>query len=106
MLNYKDEVIEKLKQYSEDDIIFTDHAKIQAAFRQIKLKEVVENILNPEKLVYAEKQPAKKQREEKYSCYFKYSIIQTHRYILVLGEKVIIPTVIRVNRRWQSLVEK
>ncbi len=67
---------------------------------------MLENILNPENLVYAEKQPALKLGEEKYNCYFRISMVETHRYILVLGKKVIVPTVIRVNRRWQSVVER
>ena len=47
---------EKLNSYSKEDIIITNHAEIQAIFREIELDEVIENILNPEKLVYFEEQ--------------------------------------------------
>ena len=38
---------EKLKTYSPETIVITDHAKIQAAVRDIDLEEVKSNILNP-----------------------------------------------------------
>jgi hypothetical protein len=104
--NHKEELVEKLKKYAEDDIIFTEHAKKQARFRGISLEEVKKNILKLNRLAYAEKQEARRQGEEKYDCYFGYSKTQAHRYILVLGEKVIIPTVIKINRRWQKEAEK
>jgi hypothetical protein len=104
--NYKGEVKEKLKKYRREDIIITDHAKKQAFFRGIELEEIRKNILNPERLEIALKQPAKRPHEEKFDCYFGYSKTQAHRYILVLGNKVIIPTVIKINRRWQRKAEK
>ncbi len=106
MKNYKDEVIEKLKKYRKDDIVFTEHAKIQAEIRGIDLEEVKKNVVNPRRLAFAENQPSRKPNEEKYNCYFVYSKTQAHRYILVLGNKVIILTVIKINRRWQYKVEK
>lgn len=39
-MNYKDCVVEKLKNYVETQIIITDHAKIQACFLNIDLDEV------------------------------------------------------------------
>jgi len=102
--------IEELKkrfgEYKKKDIIITDHAEMQAIFREIELDEVKKNIVNPEKLVYAEQQKAKKAGEEKYDCYFAYSKELAHRYILTINRKIIIVTIIKINRDWQKIIEK
>lgn len=95
---------EKLKSYKKEDIIFTSHAELQAFTRQIDLEEVKENIVNPTKLVYAKEQKAKKECEEKYDCYFSYSKNIYHRYILTLNRKIIIVTIIKINRDWQKAI--
>ena len=105
-MNYKEQLIEKLKNYSKEQIIITNHAKLQAAFRQIDLDEIRENILKPKRLVYAERETAEKEGEEKYDCYFGYSKTLCHRYIIVINQNCIICTVIKINRRWQYKVEK
>ena len=92
---------EKLARYSEKDIIFTSHAEIRALFRNIDLDEIKENILNPEKLVKVINDESK----GKYGCYFAYSKIYCHKYILVLNSKVIIVTVININRDWQRMLK-
>lgn len=104
--NYKEELINKLKRYKNEDIEFTTHAKIQATVRGIDLEEIKSNILSPKRLAFADKQEAEKESEEKYDCYFVYSNTQAHRYIIVINRKVIIVTVIKINRRWQHKVEK
>jgi hypothetical protein len=106
-VNYKEYLLRKLKQFGKDDIILTNHAKLQADFRGIDPEEVEKNILNPTRLAFAGKQKAQKKGEEKYDCYFGYSKTQAHRYILVLSKgKIIIPTVVKINRRWQHKVKK
>ena len=96
---------EKLRKYKKEDIIITDHAKDQAKFRQIDLEEVKENVINPEKLVYVEEQQAKKEGEKKYNCYFAYSENYHHRYAFAVNGKVIIVTIIGINRNWQKAIE-
>jgi hypothetical protein len=91
----------KLKTYKKEDIKVTPHAEMQAYVRQIDINEVKENITNPEKLVYF-----KEQEDGKYDCYFAFSDILYHRYILTINAKIIIVTIIKVNRRWQHLIEK
>ena len=105
-MNYKDVLINKLKKYKKEDIIITSHAILQAQFRSIDLDEVKENIINPKRLDFAKKQKAEKSKEEKYDCYFGYSKTQCHRYILVINSKCIVCTVVKINRRWQHIVEK
>ncbi len=106
MINYKDEIINKLKQFNKDDVIISDHALIRLKQRQITEAEIIENIINPKRLQYAIKQEADRPGEEKFDCYFDYSKTQCHRYVLVIKNKVIVVTVVKVNRRWQKIVEK
>lgn len=99
-----DKIKERLRRYRQEDIIVTKHAEIQAFVRRIDLKDVKENILNPQKLVYARKLRAEKAGEEKYDCYFAYSKHLYHRYILTINRKVIIVTIIKINRDWQKAI--
>lgn len=105
-MNYKDLLITKLKKYRKEDIIITGHAEEQAVFRSITLDEVKENIINPKRLYFAEQQKAEKPAEEKYNCYFGYSKTQCHRYVLVIDGSCIVCTIIKINRRWQHIVER
>jgi len=101
-----DELKEKLKRYSKEDIIITEHAETQALVRDIGLEEVKQNIISPEKLVYFDKQESQKPNEEKYDCYFAYSKKLCHRYILTINGKLIIVTIIKINRDWQKIIER
>jgi len=105
-MNYKKEVIQKLKEYKENEIIITTHAQTQAFSRGISLKEIKENIINPKRLFYAIKQEALFEGEEKYNFYFGYSKTQCHRYIIVLNHECLVCTVIKLNRRWQKTAER
>ncbi len=104
-MNFKNEIINKLKKYSKDKILITPHAQIRMFQRQIDEKEVIDNIINPVRLEYAIKEKSNYNNEEKFDCYFKYSKTQCHRYVLLLKNKVLIITVIKINRRWQKIVE-
>ncbi len=101
-----DEVKGKLKGYSREQIVFTTHARIRAIQRGIDLEEIVDNIMNPGKLATVIRQKADRTSEEKFDCYFIYSGNLCHRYVLILNKKIIICTVIKINRRWQRRVEK
>ena len=105
-MNHAELLKKKLKKYRKEDIIITNHAEEQAIFRSISLDEVRENIINPTKLQYAQKEKAEKRGEEKYDCYFGYSKTQCHRYILAISKRCIVCTVIKINRRWQHVFEK
>jgi hypothetical protein len=103
---YNLDLLKILTKYNIKDIVITEHALKQALFRNIKIDEIKENIINPKRLKYYNKQKANNDYEEKYDCYFIYSRTLCHRYILVLNEKCIICTVIKINRKWQRMVEK
>ncbi|HLD04327.1 MAG TPA: hypothetical protein VJG90_01275 [Candidatus Nanoarchaeia archaeon] len=93
---------EKLKTYTKESIVFTTHAYEQAVFRGLNIDDIKENIINPERLAYAKQQPAQYPNEEKYDCYFGYTPLYCHRYVLVLGKKCIVCTVIQIHRKWQE----
>ena len=101
-----EELKRKLKRYKREEIIISRHANLQAFVRDINIEEVKDNIVNPGKLVYAEKQESKKIDEEKYDCYFAYSKYFAHRYILTMNSKLIIVTIIKINRDWQKIIER
>ena len=106
MINYSEQVKEKLSTYNKEDIIITNHAYLQAICREINIDEVKENIINPKRLSFARKEKAENNDEEKYDCYFGYSKTQCHRYILVINKKCVVCTIIKINRRWQYVFEK
>jgi len=99
-----EELKEKFKSYKKEEIIITEHAELQAFVRNVDLGKVKENILNPKKLVYAKQQKSKKENEEKYDCYFVYSTHLYHRYAVVVNRKIIIVTIIKINRDWQKAI--
>ena len=99
-----EELKQRLRSYKEKDIIITEHARLQAFVREVSLTEVKNNIINPEKLVYAQKQESQRYKEEKYDCYFAYSKHLYHRYILTINRKIIIVTIIKINRDWQKAI--
>ena len=96
---------ERLRKYKKEDIVITEHGEIQAFVRNINLEEVKNNIIKPDKLVYAEEEKAKKVGEKKYNCYFAYSKSFCHRYTLTVNRKVIIVTIIKINRDWQKIID-
>ncbi len=100
-----DKLKEHLKKYKKTDIIITGHAREQADVRNIDVREVIWNVIHPDKLVFAEQQPAKHKNEEKYNCYFAYAEDYYHRYIIVLTGKLLIVTIIGINKRWQRVIE-
>ena len=106
LMNYKDVVINKLAKFTKEDIVITYHAEEQAIFRGIKISEIKENIINPKRLTFARKQETEKKREEKFDCYFGYSKSQCQRYVLVINNKCVVCTVIKIKRRWQHKLEK
>jgi hypothetical protein len=94
----------KLAEYKKSEIVITRHAELQALSRDVDLEEVKENIVHPTKLVFARQQKSSRVEEEKYDCYFAYSKHLYHRYILTVNAKVIIVTIIKINRDWQKAI--
>ena len=105
MKKFKEYHIEKLILYSKDDNQFSNHAEIRMLQRQINKEEVINNIINPKRLEYAIKEESIRSNEARFDCYFGYSKTQCHRYVLIVKHDVVVVTVIKINRRWQKIVE-
>ena len=56
--NYRDYLIKLLAKFPKEKVIITEHAKIRLIQRQINIKEIIGNIINPQRLEYAIKQKA------------------------------------------------
>jgi hypothetical protein len=95
---------QKLENYSFSQIYFTEHSRIQGIVREIHLNEVKKNLLSPFRLVYVKQQSSRNIHEKKYNCYFAYSKYLFHRYAIVLNRKIIIVTIIKINRNWQKAI--
>ena len=104
-MNYKDYVKKRLKSFTRENIIITDHAMVRIIQRQIDKNEIIENLINPERLDYAIKEDSSK-KEEKFDCYFGYSRRLCHRYVIVIKNNVVVVTVVKIDRRWQEIAEK
>jgi len=104
-MNYKEYVKKRLKDFGEDEIYITEHAQIRMNQRQLNIDEVMENIINPKRLDYAIREIIT-QSYEKYDCYFGYSRTLCHRYVIRIKKNVVVITAIKINRRWQRLIEK
>jgi len=100
-----EELKQKLRSYKKSEIIITDHAKIRALVRDMDLNEVRENIINPEKLSAFKEVEAEKNNERKFECYFAYSKFYCHKYVLTVNGKIIIVTIININRDWQKMIK-
>ena len=107
-MNCKDYLIRLLKKYKkEEDIEIDPHAELRAGQRNIDLDEVKDNILNPSKrLSFANRLESESDGLEKYKCYFGYSKTQCQIYIIKTNKKVVVKTIIKLNKRWQKKAEK
>lgn len=103
--NIVEELKAGLKRFTREDILFSQHALLQAVVRQIDVGEVTRNILNPTRLVYARKEAGRQKGEVKYDAYFSYGSSYAHRYIFTSNGRIIIVTVIKIRRDWQKMVE-
>ncbi len=100
--NYKQEVLEQLNKYKNRDITFTKKdIEEQLKIRRLTKDEIIENLLNPKKLVFAKKQERDFQgkKDVRYDLYFLFSKSKAHRYILSFNDKLKIITVIPLGRK-------
>ena len=101
-------VKEELRRYLEKQILFNEpHVTQRCLLRDITKEEVIQNLLKPDKLVYAGEQESKYLNEKKYDLYFVFSNTRAYRFPVILKEKSLyVITVIKINRRWQGIVSK
>lgn len=98
-----EELREALRKYRKRQIIYNDpHVEIRCTQRGISKEKIEKNVLNPEKLVHFDEQPAKYPGETKGRLWFRLS---GTRYLLlpcVMSDKslYIITAIIR-HRKWK-----
>lgn len=107
-MNYKDYLIRLLKKYKKDEDIEIDpHAELRAGQRNIGVEEVKYNLLNPSRRVsFVNRLDSEADGLEKFRCYFGYSKTQCQIYVIKTNEKLIVKTVVKLNKRWQKRAEK
>ena len=93
----------KLAKYKEEDIIFTKHSLVQMDHRQISRKDVINDIINPAKLVFVRVRDAK---EKHYDCFFEKSKRRGHVYGIIINDKCLVVTAIKIGRKWQKRVDR
>lgn len=99
------EVVDLLKRFKKEDILFDDHARMQSAIRGIEREDVIHTLLNPSKMFFAREQQARGENERKFDCYFSISKRWAHRYVIVINRKLLVITVIKIRKKWQKKVD-
>ncbi len=107
-MNCKGLLISLLKKYEkEEDIEIDPHAALRAGQRNIDLQDVKRNLLNPSRrLSFANRLTPEVDGLQKFKCYFGYSKTQCQIYIIKANDKLIVKTIIKLNKRWQKRAEK
>jgi len=100
--NSKAEVLNLLKNYKEERIVFPKTGiEEQLSNRSITKDQIIKNLIIPKNLVFAEKQERKFRGsiDIRYNCYFLFSKSKAHRYILSFGDKLKVITAIPLGRK-------
>lgn len=99
-MEYHNYVKKRLQELKVSDIVFTEYANERIALRDLSKSEIRDNLLFPERLVFAIKQKSLDPCEEKFDCYFHHGETKHHRYILILNKKCVVLTAME---RFRSL---
>lgn len=102
-------LVEKLGNARSFEIVFTRHAELRLAQRQIEKKTVINDLRKPAFLKLAERLPAKQENDEKYKLWFMPSNRTANIYVVVINhseQRIIVKTVIKQRLMWQKRVEK
>ncbi|MBI3413151.1 MAG: DUF4258 domain-containing protein [Candidatus Aenigmarchaeota archaeon] len=101
------EMKDLLKGYKRHEIEFGPHSSIRMTERELQEEEIIKNLLNPDKLIDLEEQPAKREGERKFKLIFEKSNTSSLIVIVVLkpSHKIKIPTVIHRMRKWHKVIK-
>ncbi len=104
------ELKKKLRSYSEEDIIFNEpHFSQQLALREGSRRDVISNLLDPEKLVYSYVEEGM-QGDPVHCLHFRISNTRTLRLPVIFdfrgGKNLYILTYIMRYRSWKSMVRR
>lgn len=100
-----EELKKKLKTYGREDIIFNKHCEQQLILRNGNKEEVINNLLNPDRLVYSYQERGK--RGDIVHClHFNISNTKTMRLPIIFDKKgLYILTYIMRYRPWQNMIK-
>ncbi len=100
--DWSDVVKEKVKKYSEDQIVFTKSRLINWLCKRNKstLEKMRNEIINSDALTFTEKQEIKyeSEKEERFRCYFVYSGSKGRCYVLRFNHQIKVITVFPLGR--------
>lgn len=91
---------QKLKSFSKEKIIFKGHALERSIEREISKDFVVENILNPEKLIDFVEEPSKFPNEKKFKLVFEISRNRSLIVVAGINEFINVITIVIRYRKW------
>ncbi|MBD3303726.1 hypothetical protein GF343_01150 [Candidatus Woesearchaeota archaeon] len=105
--DYLDVLKENLRSYAEENIEFNEpHFSQQLNLREDSKKEVIKNLLNPDKLVYSYQEKGK-HNDTIHCLYFKVSNTRTMRLPVISHQKSLyILRYITRYRPWQSMIKR
>lgn len=90
----------KLKTYPEGKIRFKHHAEhVRMLEREIEKELILENIKNPENLIFCEEKKAKYKNERKFDLYFQLSGIRKLRVVVTINKYLNVITTLIIHRR-------
>ena|SRR3989344_3559471 len=97
MDNVKSLVLQRLKGLRREHIVMSEYAQRRAAFRQVDLEDVIDNLLNPIRLQWAERQLV--DGEERHNCFFVYKRRALRCIVKFNGSNVKVINVIK-PKKW------
>ncbi|MBN1274985.1 hypothetical protein JXA12_01710 [Candidatus Woesearchaeota archaeon] len=104
--SFTEHVRRKLQEYCASDVCFNEpHFSQQLALRDGDEQEVIDTLLNPERLVYAYPEG-----DDKQVLHFKMSATRTLRLPVIFDKggqrNIFVLTYILRHRKWQSMVRR
>lgn len=95
-----EEVRKKLKTYNENDIILKEHALIKCFQRGITREMIVDNLLNPERLIDFIEEESKFIGERKFKLIFEQSRNKNFIVIIAVNKRLNVITSLIRYRKW------
>lgn len=100
-----EEIRKKLKTYTEDDIMLKEHALLKCFQREITREMIIDNLLNPEKLIDFIEEKSKFIGESKFKLIFELSRNKVFIIIVTVNKRLNVITAVVRYRKWVRAVK-
>ena len=90
----------KLRNYTEEQVVLNDHSLIKCFQREITKDMILDNLLNPERLIDMIEQEPKYAGERKFKLVFELSRNKNLVLVVATNKKLNIVTAIIRYRKW------